>query len=54
MENFQQDEDKECHYPGTAERILTSARNRQGLERLDQIKFAILEKNGKISIIPQS
>ncbi|WP_428945378.1 DUF421 domain-containing protein [Pantoea sp. FN060301] len=33
--------------------ILTSARS-QGLERFDQIKFAILEKNGKISIIPVS
>ncbi|MBE5251103.1 MAG: DUF421 domain-containing protein [Enterobacterales bacterium endosymbiont of Blomia tropicalis] len=31
--------------------ILQSARSSQGLERLDQIKFAILEKNGKISII---
>ncbi|MFS2222392.1 DUF421 domain-containing protein [Pantoea sp. B65] len=36
------------------EDILLSARTSQGLERLDQIKFAILEKNGKISIIPQS
>lgn len=33
--------------------ILVSARSTQGLERMDQIKFAILEKNGKISIIPQ-
>lgn len=33
--------------------ILNSARSTAGLERLDQIKFAILEKNGKISIIPQ-
>jgi len=32
--------------------ILEAARNSQGLERLDQIKFAILEKDGKISIIP--
>lgn len=36
------------------EDILLSARSTQGLERLDQIKFAILEKNGKISIVPQS
>jgi len=35
------------------EDIMTSARSTAGLERLDQIKFAILEKNGKISIIPQ-
>ncbi|MEI2266501.1 DUF421 domain-containing protein [Erwinia sp. CGal63] len=34
--------------------IMNSARSTAGLERLDQIKFAILEKNGKISIIPNS
>jgi len=33
--------------------ILTAARETQGLERLDQIKFAVLENNGKISIIPK-
>lgn len=32
--------------------IMNSARSSGGLERLEQIKFAILEKNGKISIIP--
>ncbi len=35
------------------EDILESAREKHGLERLDQIDFAILEKNGKISIIPK-
>lgn len=35
------------------EDILQSARSTQGLERIDQIKFAILEKTGKISIIPR-
>ncbi len=34
--------------------ILTSARREHGLERLDQIKFAILETSGQISIIPKS
>src|SRR5690606_3149130 len=34
--------------------ILQAARQGQGLERMDQIKYAILEKNGKISIIPYS
>ena len=34
------------------EDILEAAREKQGLERLEQIKFAIVEKNGKISIIP--
>lgn len=32
--------------------ILEAARNSHGLTSLDQIKFAILEKNGRISIIP--
>lgn len=34
------------------EDILASAREAHGLERLDQIKFAILECHGGISIIP--
>jgi uncharacterized membrane protein YcaP (DUF421 family) len=33
--------------------IMESARALQGLERLDQIKYAILEKDGKITIIPK-
>ncbi|MBB6611153.1 DUF421 domain-containing protein [Pontibacter sp. Tf4] len=33
--------------------ILESARDLHGLQRLDQIKYAILEKNGKITIIPE-
>ncbi|MBJ6118648.1 DUF421 domain-containing protein [Pontibacter sp. BT310] len=33
--------------------IMESARDLHGLQRLDQIKYAILEKNGKITIIPQ-
>jgi uncharacterized membrane protein YcaP (DUF421 family) len=32
--------------------ILEAARKTQGLERMDQIKFAVLEKDGSISIIP--
>ena len=32
--------------------IMEAARIGQGLERVDQIKYAILERNGKISIIP--
>jgi len=34
------------------EDILEAAREKQGLVSLQQIKFAIVEKNGKISIIP--
>jgi uncharacterized membrane protein YcaP (DUF421 family) len=33
--------------------ILTAARELRGLERLDQIKYAVLERNGGISVIPQ-
>jgi len=32
--------------------ILESARTQHGLERLDQIKFAVLEVGGNISIVP--
>jgi uncharacterized membrane protein YcaP (DUF421 family) len=34
--------------------ILEAARACQGLERLDQIKYAVLERNGEITIIPRS
>ena len=33
--------------------ILAAARELQGLERLDQIKYAVLERSGGISIIPK-
>ncbi len=33
--------------------ILEAARSKQGLESLDQIKFAVLERSGGISIIPR-
>lgn len=33
--------------------VLDAARETQGLERMDQIRHAILERNGKISIIPK-
>jgi uncharacterized membrane protein YcaP (DUF421 family) len=35
------------------EDILTAARETQGLARLDQIKYAVLERSGGISIIPK-
>jgi uncharacterized membrane protein YcaP (DUF421 family) len=34
--------------------ILTAARAAHGLERLEQIKYAILERSGGISIVPKS
>jgi uncharacterized membrane protein YcaP (DUF421 family) len=33
--------------------ILEAARSRHGLQRFDQIEFAILERDGRISIIPR-
>lgn len=33
--------------------ILASARQLQGLERMDQIKYAVLERSGGISIVPK-
>jgi uncharacterized membrane protein YcaP (DUF421 family) len=33
--------------------VLTAARERHGLERLDQIKYAVLERSGGISIVPK-
>jgi uncharacterized membrane protein YcaP (DUF421 family) len=35
------------------EDLLEAAREMQGLERLDQIKYAVLERSGQISIIPR-
>jgi uncharacterized membrane protein YcaP (DUF421 family) len=33
--------------------ILTAARERQGLARMEQIQYAVLERSGGISIIPK-
>ena len=33
--------------------VLAAGRELQGLERMDQIKYAVLERNGGISIIPK-
>ena len=36
----------------TLAEILTAGRERHGLERLDQFKYAILERHGGISVVP--
>ena len=38
----------------TAQQVLEAGRRIHGLERMDQIKYAILEASGEISIIPYS
>lgn len=35
------------------EDVLTQARQRHGLSRLDQIRYAVLERDGSISIVPR-
>jgi uncharacterized membrane protein YcaP (DUF421 family) len=35
------------------EDVMEAARQMQGLERMEQIKYAVLEKNGAITIIPR-
>lgn len=35
------------------EDVLAAAREHQGLERMEQIKYAVLERSGSISIIPK-
>jgi uncharacterized membrane protein YcaP (DUF421 family) len=34
--------------------ILEAARSTHGLERLDQIRYAVLERGGEISVVPES
>jgi uncharacterized membrane protein YcaP (DUF421 family) len=36
------------------EDILAAARERHGLERMEQIKYAVLESSGGISIVPRA
>jgi uncharacterized membrane protein YcaP (DUF421 family) len=35
------------------EDILASARRTQGLERLEQVKYAVLERDGTITVVPE-
>lgn len=37
----------------SVEDVMEAAREKQGLERLDQVRFAVLEATGEISIIPE-
>jgi len=38
---------------GVQDDVLDAAREMHGLERMEQVRHAILERNGKISIIPR-
>ncbi len=37
----------------TVDDIMERARELQGVERLDQIKYAVMERNGSITVVPQ-
>jgi uncharacterized membrane protein YcaP (DUF421 family) len=52
MENGKMLKDRMDKVRVDEEDILEAARGLQGLERLDQIKYAILERSGEITIVP--
>jgi uncharacterized membrane protein YcaP (DUF421 family) len=45
-------EERAGHERVDVEDVLAAAREKHGLERLDQIKYAVLERSGGLSIIP--
>ena len=45
-------EEHAAHERVDLEDVLAAAREKHGLERLDQIRYAVLERSGGISIIP--
>jgi uncharacterized membrane protein YcaP (DUF421 family) len=45
--------DQMTHARITEQEILTQARRSLGLERMDQIEYAVLDMTGKISILPR-
>lgn len=47
-------EDRMARVRVDVEDILEAARKLQGLERMDQIKYAVLERNGGISVVPRA
>jgi uncharacterized membrane protein YcaP (DUF421 family) len=53
IENGQMHKDRMDKERVDESEILSTGREQQGIERLDQIKYAILEHNGHITIIPK-
>ena len=52
MENGRLIEDSAKREGVTLTEILAEGRDKHGLERLDQFKYAILERHGGISVVP--
>jgi len=53
VENGQLHKDRMLKERVDEEDILSAAREHQGLEKMDDIKYAILERDGHITIIPK-
>lgn len=54
LEDGQPNEERLRKLRITIDDILEQARASQGIERIDQIKYAVLERSGSISIIPNN
>lgn len=52
VENGKPFKDKMKQQEVNEDDVLEAARNSQGLERMDQVKYAVLERGGTISVIP--
>ena len=53
VENGRLLEDRIAHERIDVDDVLQAARELHGLERLDQIKYAVLERSGGLSIVPR-
>ncbi len=54
VEDGQPHEDRMAMFRLDTDDVLEQARRTQGIERIDQIKYAVLERTGSISVIPKS
>jgi uncharacterized membrane protein YcaP (DUF421 family) len=53
VENGRLLRDRTAHERVDVEDVLAAAREHHGLERLDQVKYAVLERSGGITIVPR-
>ncbi|MBW3669290.1 MAG: DUF421 domain-containing protein [Actinobacteria bacterium] len=53
IEDGQMHEDRLKKSRVSADDIIEHARELRGLERLDQIKYAVLERNGTVTVVPK-
>lgn len=53
VEDGKLDEDRLKEARVSSDDILEHARELRGLERMDQIKYAVLERNGMVAVVPK-